>query len=85
MEKGNILFTPEYHCDYCNEIIYPVCPEWEKSDGMGWANILKRISFEFKMDSKNEIYIKSKNDRKILLCKNCNNTKFKIIGGYFSD
>jgi hypothetical protein len=86
MKKNNNSYIPKYYCKNCNNILKPVCPEWEKKDEMGWADTLNHIDFELKMYENNEIItIKSNNESRKLVCKSCNNTIFKLIGFYMYD
>ena len=58
MKKDKIIFTPKYHCEYCNGILKPV---------------------KIRITENESVEIKYYNETKILLCKNCNNTKFKVL------
>jgi hypothetical protein len=84
MKRGKEIYVPNYKCVKCKNDLEPICPTWEKSDGMGWAKDLSKIKFKMNLYNENGlIQIKTKKDEKRLICDYCKNDKFSILADYF--
>ena len=93
MNKSNILYTPNYICKNCNNILEPACLVWEKRDGDNddleddCKNDIFSISYNFNIIKQNNlIKIESKEGiEKEIICDYCKNKKFTIFSKYYFD
>jgi Zn finger protein HypA/HybF involved in hydrogenase expression len=88
MKKDNDIYTPNYKCQKCSNVLMLSSIEWEKNEEDKYEDdnedeFYEKIKYKFIINR--NFIIKSNEENIELICDNCGNDEFSIMSTYFAD